>query len=119
MADVWQLLLTDEYITEAELLISAAIGADAEPEVLTTELQRSSLKLVQLKDDPAAIADRLVRLVAAVTVISRLSLEQLATTLEWVKVDEDEDPDSDDVRSQMLRLLNEHVNAVREHLQGE
>lgn len=114
--DVWQLLLTEEYITEAELLISAAIGADVAPEVLTAELERSALTLAQDEDDAAAIADRMVRLVAAVTALSRASLEAFAVMAEWAKLPKDEEPDPEEVRNSMLHLLNEYASALRDQI---
>lgn len=115
--DVWQLLLTEDYLEEAETLIAAAIGAESNPQVFTVELERSALKLVELRDDAEAIANRLVRLVAAVTALSRSSLEHFARLVEEIRLeDEDAEPDPELIRRSMVYLLNEYASALRELL---
>ena len=69
-----------------------------------------------VEDDAAAIADRLVRLVAAVTALSRYSLEQLAATVEWSKIPEEDAPDPEAVRNTMLNLLNQYADGLRDQL---
>lgn len=122
MSDVvWQKLLTEDYIAEAELILAAAVGADTNPDVLLQEMTRQSEKLIELKDDAEAIADRWVRLLAAVSALSLTMIRFMATNVAQVQdgLSEDEEPDPEKVRHAALVMLANCTSDVREWLEDE
>jgi hypothetical protein len=116
--DVWQHLLTADYVDEAEIIVVAAIGAGADPNVLITELARQAEKLVELQDDAQAIADRWVRLLAAVSAISLQAISFVAVNVAQVQdgLEEDAEPDAEKVRAAAVQILANVTASVREGL---
>jgi len=116
--DVWTQLLTKDYVDEAELIVAAGMSAEKNPQVLLGELTRQSEKLIELQDDAKAIADRWVRLVAALSALTLTSVGWVAATVAQVQddLDDDEEPDQEKVRQAAVQILANCAASVREHL---
>lgn len=118
--DVWGLLFDDDAFTKAELLVAAAIGTDAEQKVIVAELERLTDWVWEPEDDQVR-AQRIVYTMAALVMLSRFSIEQLAALIESSKVavetgDEDAEADPNAVRATSVHLLEMTAQNLRDQL---
>ena len=115
--NVWTRLLDghDDAIDLAENLVAAAIGADADPTVLTEQAGKCAEYVFGDTDDE--IGRRVLTLVTAVAGISRGLTSAFGSVVFEVK-DETGDASPDDRRNAELHFLNQAANSLRETVAG-
>jgi hypothetical protein len=105
--NIWEKVTTEDEVRRAEELVAAAIGAEADSDVLAEELRRTIERLVSGPSDE--IADKVLSHVAALVGVTRGSLANTAAVLADVQ-----GMDAEDVavtRPIEVRILDAAVQA--------